>query len=118
MPGAEVAHQIGAEEASTASYGWIIDIEHEPSGGRDETGTMGPRNIAPQIEARLRKGEGRTFRMYDADQVLNYTGRIITSEDDEGNEDDFAPLDGFGEPNVGCTEIHYFDSATQSWREL
>ncbi|KUL44782.1 hypothetical protein ADL22_12630 [Streptomyces sp. NRRL F-4489] len=107
-----------ANESPEGAYGWIIDIEHEPMEGRTETGTIGPGNIGPEIAERLRNGEGRTFRMYDDDRVLNYTGRIITSEEDEGGEIDFAPLDDFGTPNAGCTSIHYFDAAAKVWREL
>ncbi|WP_409238397.1 hypothetical protein [Streptomyces sp. PA5.6] len=117
MPGAEYVRQMSVDKTRRATYGWIIDIEHEPSEGRDETGIVGPHNIDPQVQERLRQGEGRTFRMYDSDQVL-YTGRIITAEGEEGGDDDFGPLDDFGKPNAGCTEIHYFDAATQAWREL
>ncbi|MDJ0463081.1 hypothetical protein [Streptomyces sp. H27-C3] len=118
MPGAEVVRQMVTDDSSPAAYGWAIDIEHDPMEGRDEKGTTGPSNITLEMAERLRKGEGRTFRMYDDDGVLNYTGRIVTAEDDEGGEVDFAPLDDFGKPNAGCTEIHYFNTATQEWREL
>ncbi|GHB52034.1 hypothetical protein GCM10010331_44490 [Streptomyces xanthochromogenes] len=117
MPGPEYVRQMLADKTRHAAYGWVIDVEHEPSEGRDETGTMGPHNIDPQIQVRLRRGDGRTFRMYVSDQVLSYTGRIITT-DGAGGDDDFGPLDDFGRPNAGCTEIHYFDASTQTWREL
>ena len=54
--------------------------------------------------------------MYDADGELIYSGRIIT-RDDSGSETDFAPLDDFGKPNAGCTEIWYED-ARGNWSEL
>lgn len=107
-----------------ASYGWIIDTDHlydptRPSTDRNEAGTMGPSNITSDVEARLRAGEGRKFRMYDGNQELYYSGRILTPADPEGGgEQDFGPLDDFGKGNAGCTEIRYYDSAKNTWVEL
>jgi hypothetical protein len=39
------------------------------------------------------------FRMFDDDGNLYYEGK--------SNEQSFAPLDRFGSPNAGATEIHY-----------
>lgn len=107
----------------SAPYGWIIDIDHVPDTTSPEgtnanaKGVTGPHDISDDIAARLAKGEGRTFRMKDADGDLYYTGRIITPEGEEESEMDFAPLDDFGKPNAGATEIHYRrDDGT--WYEL
>lgn len=43
------------------------------------------------------------FRMYDDDGYLYYEG----VSDDSETEDGFAPLDDYGMPNAGCTEIRY-----------
>jgi len=106
-----------------ASYGWIIDTDHMPDKDAPEgtnlnaKGVTGPHNISPSIESRLTAGEGRTFKMKDDDGELYYTGRIITPKDEEQGEMDFAPLDDFGKPNAGATEIHYQrDDGT--WYEL
>ena len=43
------------------------------------------------------------FRMYDDDGELYYEGKM--SEECEG----FEPLDDFGMPNAGCTEIRLLE---------
>lgn len=93
-----------------ASYGWIIDTDHINGGHRD--GTMGPRDISPDVELRLEKNKkcGSRFRMYDDDGELYYSGRILIADDADG-ETAFAPLDDFGTPDAGCTEIRYLDDA-------
>ena len=45
----------------------------------------------------------RVFRMFDDDGVLYYEG--VMSDDCEG----FEPLDDFGMPNAGCTEIRLLE---------
>lgn len=109
---------------TSASYGWIIDTDHAPDMSQPEgtnanaKGVMGPPNISDNISDQLlAPGYGRAFRMYDADGELMYTGRIITPKGKEEGELDFAPLDDFGKPNAGATEIHYQrDNGT--WYEL
>lgn len=93
------------------TYAWIITTDHLFSDEglpalQDEAGTTGPRDAPAGLLARLAGGEGRTFRMYDDDGELYYTGRILTG-DVPGSEDDFGPLADFGTPNAGCTEIRY-----------
>lgn len=105
-----------------APYGWIISIDHSPDTSAPEgtnanaKGVTGPHNIDPAIEANLKAGAGRIFRMLDDDGELCYTGRIITPSDDEQSEMDFAPLDDFGKPNAGATEIWY--QIGGGWQEL
>ena len=48
------------------------------------------------------------FMMYDDDDILYYGGYLKT--DLEGSEDAFAPLDDYGMPNAGCTDIKYKES--------
>jgi len=107
---------------SSASYGWVIDIDHIPDTSKPEgtnanaKGVMGPSNISDNILNRLLNGGGRQFRMKDDDGELYYTGRIITRPEDEQGVRDFAPLDDFGKPNAGATEIWYEIDGT--WQEL
>jgi len=88
----------------SATYGWIIT--NDKVEGSDE-GTMGPHGMSDAMVACLEAGEGRTFKMFDDDGEHYYTGRIITEDEEGGSEDDFAPLDDFGMPNAGATEIRY-----------
>lgn len=103
---------------SGAPYGWIIVKDYtEDDQELDDSGLTGPRFIDPEIGARLTRGEGRKFRMYDDDGELYYEGRIITN-DDGGSEIDFCPLDDFGMPNSGCTRIDYLGSDGKTWETL
>ena len=47
----------------------------------------------------LKGTDGKTFSMSDDDGECYYIGRIY------GNYDGFEPLDDFGMPNAGCTQI-------------
>ena len=44
---------------------------------------------------------GEQFRMFDDDEELYYEGTIW------GDYDGFEPLDDFGMPSAGCTNIQY-----------
>lgn len=95
---------------ATCDYAWIITEDHLAEHNSDsEVGVHGPRDVSDENVARLLKGEGDTFRMYDDDDELYYTGRLVVS----GNltHDDevacFGPLDDFGMPNAGCTSIRW-----------
>lgn len=70
---------------------WEITVDHICDG--DDNGVTGPRGCG--------KDEARphAFRMYDDDGELYYEG--------VSSEEDFDPLDDFGLPNAGCTDIHY-----------
>lgn len=46
------------------------------------------------------------FRLYDDDGNLYYEGY----SDDNSSEKAFAPLDDYGMPNDGCTEIRYLEN--------
>ena len=85
-----------------ARYAWIIDIDHLDLDleGADATGIMGPNSITPEQETLLRAGQaGDIFRMYNDDDELCYTGRIM------GEYDGSEPLDDFGMGWAGCTKI-------------
>lgn len=56
-------------------------------------------------------------RMLDDDGEVYYHGRFITATGEYGSEDDFGPLEDFGGPNAGCTEIQYKNAARQ-WETL
>ena len=101
-----------------STYAWVISTDHLYDGDtidRDEAGTMGPHDAPDDLLARLRAGEGRAFRMYDDDDELYYSGRIITRSE-PGSEDDFGPLEDFGTPNVGAVTIKY--RAGNRWETL
>lgn len=106
-------------------YAWTIDRDHLAEDARhdgvassdidDASGTFGPSD-APQWQidalngvvqsAPAQGGQIFTFRLYDDDGELYYTGRMIT---DEGDTEDacYAPLGDFGAPYAGCTLVRY-----------
>lgn len=95
-----------------SKYAWIIDVDHVEM---NEIPVMGPNNMSPEITARLialKKDEGQKFKMYDGDGELYYSGRII------GEYDGFEPLDDYGTPNAGCTEIKLYNNMTREWETL
>lgn len=69
---------------------------------------IGPSGATPDLIAKCR-AEGREFQLYDDDGELYYSG-LMWSDKGVGTEDDFAPLDDYGQPSAGCTEIRYRDS--------
>jgi len=104
-----------------ASYAWLITKDHLfdqfPKSEIHRAGMAGPANAPLEFLRMLQEGKGRTFRMYDDDGELYYTGRIITRDDGGYNsEDSMAPLDDFGEPDAGCTEIKYWVSG--EWKAV
>jgi hypothetical protein len=55
-----------------------------------------------------------TFRMYDADGNLYYEGR----SDDCTSERAFDPLEDYGKPNAGATDIYYLNEKAGKWEML
>jgi hypothetical protein len=108
-------------------YAWVItrDRNHELSEGavRSEVGTCGPALATPDMFDRARS-EGRRWRLYDEGDIddctetglkpghpeygMYYEG-VIWAADGPGGDEDFGPLDDFGRPNDGCTEIRYLE---------
>lgn len=99
------------------TYGWLITKDHlyDPSLDcmTDEAGTMGPRNIDPEQKRSLLRGRGRAFRIYDDDHELYYSGRYLGPD-----EYMFGPLEDFGTPNAGATEIAYWDKSERRFKLL
>lgn len=97
----------------TAPYAWTItkdtlaDPNDKPGTNLNAVGVIGPRNTDKTHEEIVK--EGKAFRMYDDDGELYYEGRIM------GEYDGFEPLDDFGTPNAGATEIKYWENG---WKTL
>ena len=91
-------------------YAWLITEDClADAGGEGDAGVSGPSDAPDELLIRLGAGEGNAFRLYDDDQELYYTGRLLT--DDTMNSDDeeacYAPLGDFGEGWAGCTEVRW-----------
>ena len=119
----------------TSVYGWLIT--HDSIAEEDETapsnsnakGMTGPRNIGQDHAETLRsvasagyskyQGESvRKFKIYDDDGELYYTGLYIGPDDGDLGDDAFGPLDDFGMPNAGATEIRYLNRETGEYETL
>lgn len=80
---------------------------------RSEAGVSGPRDIKyTRVQIGLALSIGRKWRMYDDDGILCYEGYIWVSNGEIGGDADFAPLDDFGAPNAGATDIKYLHGCT------
>jgi len=81
-----------AETNNYASYRWVITKDRITNG--EEKGVDGPRNCNPDL-----KTNRATFSLWDDDGECYYEGLIF------GDYEGFEPLDDFGMPNAGCTDI-------------
>jgi len=89
-------------------YAWVIDKNYVD----DFENVSGPSGAEKLLMDKLRAGDGQKFRMFDGDGELYYTGRVV------GEFEGFEPLDDYGMPNAGCTEIHYKDFCGAGWQPL
>ncbi len=112
-----------------AQYAWVIDrdylCEQDASAGRNDVGTSGPHDADPDFLDRLANGYGHKFRIYDDDGELYYSGRFIADDGIAGHVEDgwhseygFGPLDDFGTPNAGATEIRYYQAGAHKYVTL
>lgn len=61
------------------------------------------------------KKSGKHFRMYDDDGELYYEGYFLHHSTESS---EFEPLECFGTPNAGCTEIRYRNPSTNKYETL
>ncbi|MGI5151406.1 hypothetical protein ACQEVC_34420 [Plantactinospora sp. CA-294935] len=108
-------------------YAWVItrDREHELYGRTESSvGVSGPGQATDEMLERART-EGRRWRVLDEgdiDEGAIYDGKkvdpaergvvyegLIWTRNEPGSETDFGPLDDYGAPNFGCTDIQYLE---------
>jgi hypothetical protein len=82
---------------------------HTKNNIRSGKGTTGPHNGDETLKDKV---SGYTFRMYDDDGELYYTGKLYvtpeTLDDPEYNESALsAALNNYGTPNAGAVTIRY-----------
>lgn len=97
-----------AHAGDITPYAWIITKDHLEGGpGDSDVGTAGP-SRATEEQVELARTQGRPFKIYDDDGELYYEGRCWSADQDNGlGEEHFGPLQDFGTPNAGATEIKY-----------
>jgi hypothetical protein len=119
----------------TSTYGWLITHDSlaavwtlGPSNSNAK-GMIGPRDIGVDLEAQLtsvatngysnyRGYRVRKFKIYDDDGELYYTGLYVGPDGADLGEDAFGPLDDFGTPNAGATEIRYYNRTSGEYEAL
>ncbi len=79
---------------------WVITVDHISDGADAGVGSKQYKKGMPLLHK---------FRMYDDDGELYYEGLSSV-------KDVFQPLDDFGTPNAGCTEIKYLTDG--KWETL
>lgn len=80
-------------------------------------GVTGPSTATEEQTDKARQN-GEMFRMYDDDGILYYVGKIWIDPNSKDNEVEFGPLEDFGTPNAGATEIRYKNGITGEWETL
>jgi hypothetical protein len=103
----EPPEEVDNEPDFKGQYGWIITWANPEVFGEDnkEVGTVGPRNN-PFPDEKM-KAEGKEFQIFDDDGIHYYSGFYIGLDD----ESLFGPLEDYGTPNAGATEIRYKNAA-------
>jgi hypothetical protein len=91
-------------------YAWIITHDLLADPATDDSyavGIMGPKQAPDDLVARVKAGEGHTFKLYDDDGIHYYTGRLLTTGDPADEQYCYAPLQDFGEGWAGCVEVRW-----------
>ena len=113
----EYLRQLAKAETGQSEYAWIIEKDHladKPS--EDDSGIKGPSDAPDELLYFLEDGPAgfdkaikvHTFRLYDSDDELYYTGRLATMLDMNTEEEPCAaPLYDFGMGWAGCTSVKW-----------
>jgi hypothetical protein len=92
--------------------GWVITSDFLAEGtDRGDAGVFGPATTPMSRDEIITHPDAKEFRIHDDDGELYYIGFNV-------GDDLFAPLDDFGHPNAGATEIRYRDSKTRKWTRV
>lgn len=93
------------------AYAWIITNDYIEEGEYNAVGTIGPGTADERITDAIKvEGDHRiAFDMYDDDGEKYYSGFLTLDPQYAHSEAVAGPLDDFGTPNAGCTDIRYPD---------
>lgn len=100
----------------TITKDFIADPAARQPLNANAAGMVGPRNARLTAEQIIAHPQGRKFRMKDGDGEVYYEGVMVITGDD-GDEAEFRPLDDFGTPNAGATDIEY-QRADGTWEVI
>ena len=86
-------------------YAWVITTDHFDSSDRGSEGVIGPRSAKLSKDEIVNHPDRKFFTMKCDDGHDIFSGYLVGS-DTTG----FEPLDDFGMPDSGCTEIWYLEN--------
>ncbi len=98
---------------------WTITIDNQadkgakPGTNANAVGIVGPSGATMTHEEIKTHPRRLTFRMLDDDKEVYYCGYAVA---EDALDDPFSPLDDFGMPNAGCTELQYLEDG--AWKTL
>lgn len=102
---------------------WAITVDHnakpdtKPATNENAVGMFGPRRATMTAEEIIAHPDSKRFRIADDDGNAVYEGLCYLPEG--LTEDAFGPLDDFGQPNAGATEIWYWSAENGGqWEQL
>lgn len=95
------------------AYEWAITKDYV--GDNSKTiGIVGPRGATRSAREIADHPESKQFRLVDDDGVILVGGYIVENRPDYCHG--FEPLEDFGEPSLGATEIYYLENG--EWSQL
>lgn len=95
----------------SSTYAWVIT---EDNGEVDTiVGIRGPSSCHLTKDEIVNHPEAKKFRLVDDDDIVYCHGYFV---DLVGKASGFEPKDNFGEPELGCTKIQYYEDGV--WKSL
>ena len=84
---------------------WTItkDMLAKPGSSLNAVGLVGPRGATLTTAEIAAHPQAKQFRLLDDDHTVYYEGWLV-------GDDEFAPLDDFGEPSAGCTAVEILEN--------
>jgi hypothetical protein len=97
---------MGGTETTTkgktmSEYNWTITVDEIDDGSA--VGTVGPHDADMTHDEIKNHPDRKHFMLYDDDGIHYYSGFYVGDDSDNL----FPPLEGFGLPHAGCTDLRY-----------
>jgi hypothetical protein len=87
---------------------WVVTVDRIGDG--EAIGVHGPSDTELSGSEVRRHPDRKRFRMLDDDGEVYYQGFLVGG-------DGFEPLDDYGRPNAGCTEIQFWEREPETHRD-
>lgn len=98
---------------SASTYAW--GITRGKIEGLNVYGVIGPEDAPLTFDQIKSHEKAEKFRLLYGDGEVYCYGHMV---DLEGNASGFEPLDDFGTPGLGATEIQYYNKETRNYETL